>query len=54
MEKHEVDMVIQILEIFRNQSAADKENMSQMLMLAMAATKQKDKEYVQKVPEVDT
>lgn len=50
MEKHETDMVIAILDMFRNNGVAERDNVAQMLMLAMANNKIKDKE---KVPEVN-
>lgn len=52
MEKHEVDMVIAILEMFKMNAQQDKDNTTRLLMLAME-NNQKEKEYVQKVPEVN-
>lgn len=51
MEQHEADMVLRILEMFKNNANAEQE-MQKVILMGLSALK-KDKEYVQKVPEIE-
>ena len=61
MEKHEVDMVLAILEMFKNTARANEESHNQAIMMMMGHvlnSKDREKEKTNKarfgIPEVDT
>lgn len=49
MEQHEVDMVLKILDMFKDQKNAEQDIIQKLLLAGM----NDKKEYVQKVPEMD-
>lgn len=49
MEQHEVDMVLKILEMFKNQKNAEQDMLQRVLLMGAV----KEKEYLQKVPEIE-